>query len=70
MKSSCLLLPLPQGKEATSWLETLLQEDKRMAAGLVGHLSSIPFPMQQHVLEGMILSVAGACLRHGCLPLS
>ena len=26
--------------------------------------------MQQHVLEGMILSVARACLPHGCLPLA
>lgn len=40
MKSSCLLLCLSQGKEATSWLDALLKEDKRMAAGLVAHLSS------------------------------
>lgn len=62
MKSSCLLLPLPQGKKATSWLDSLLKEGKRMAAGLASHLSSTPLPTQQHVLEGMILSVARACL--------
>lgn len=55
MKSSCLLLPLPQGKKATSWLDPLPKEDKKMAAALVAHLSSTPFPVQQHVLEGIIL---------------
>lgn len=41
-----------------------------MAAGLVGHLSSTPFPMKQHVPEGTILSVPGTCLPQGCLPLA
>lgn len=41
-----------------------------MAAGLVGHLSSTPFPAKQHIPEGMILSVPGTCLPQGCLPLA